>query len=398
MEYSDLYRPLWAEINLDHLNHNLSEIRQHIKLGTKICAVIKADGYGHGAVIIAKEIEKIGIEQLAVATLNEAIELRQHGCNMPLLILGYTPDKKASDVIRYGLKQTIYTKEQAKVFSEAATKESATVCLHIKIDTGMSRLGFQPDSKSVEEIVELATYPGLLIEGIYTHFATADETDKEKTVEQFKKYLWVIDELASSNCQIPVQHTANSAAIIDLPDTHLDMVRAGVMMYGLYPSEEVDHTEIKLKRVLALKTRVAHVKDILPGTGVSYGLLFQASKKTKIATLPVGYADGYTRMLGGKAEVVIHGHKVPVVGRICMDQCMIDVTGLDVQRGDEVVLYANMSKNGDTVDDVARKLGTINYEITCMISRRVPRVYLKDGKVIDIWDPLLHNGSANHLK
>ncbi len=389
MQPKMINRPLWAEIHLDHLEHNFKQIRSHIRSTTKICAVIKANGYGHGAVKLALELEKIGVDHLAVATLNEALELRKHGCKMPVLILGYTPDEKAEIVIDNNLKQTIYTKKQAKVFSKVAQKADKLVSLHVKIDTGMSRLGFQTTQESIEEIVELTNYPNINVEGIYTHYATADEPDKKEALLQFEKYRWVVDQIASKGCNIPLLHTANSAAIIDMPETHLDMVRAGIMMYGLYPSADVNHKDIQLKRVMSLKTRVAHVKEIMPGTGVSYGLTFRAAKKMKIATLPVGYADGYTRLLGGKAEVTVNGKKTPVIGRICMDQCMIDVTDIDVKQGDEVTLYALLPEMGDTVDDVARKLGTINYEITCMVSRRVPRVYLRDEKVIDTWDPLL---------
>ncbi|MDW7677769.1 MAG: alanine racemase [Bacillota bacterium] len=389
MQPDQVHRPLWAEIHLDHLTHNLMEIRNHIRSGTAICAVIKANGYGHGSLVLARELERIGVEHLAVATLNEAMELRQCGCQMPILVLGYTPVEKASLVIELEVKQTIYTLDQAKAFSAAAEGMEKSACLHLKIDTGMSRLGFQPTQQSVDEIVEMFGYPGLQIEGIYTHYATADEADKSETMKQLDKYHWMIKALDDRSCFFPVKHTANSAGIIDHPQTHFDMVRAGIMMYGLYPSEEMNHSSIRLKRVMSLKTRVAHVKEITPGTGVSYGLTFRAARPTFIATLPVGYADGYTRLLGGRAEVSINGNKVPVVGRICMDQCMVDVTGLDVKQGDEVILYALTPEKGDTVDDVARKLGTINYEITCMISRRVPRVYLRNEQVVEVWDPLL---------
>lgn len=389
MQPEMIHRPLWAEVHLDHLSHNIKQIRSGIEPTTKICAVIKADGYGHGAVRLAKELEEIGVDHLAVATLNEALELRKHKCAMPILILGYTPDEKAQIVIENNVKQTIYTKEQARVFSKEGKRTEKTACLHIKIDTGMSRLGFQPTEETTKEIIEITSYPNVFVEGIYTHYATADEADKKEALLQFEKFQWIIRRLASHNCDIPMLHTANSAAIIDLPQTHFNMVRAGIMMYGLYPSQDVNHQDIQLKRVMALKTRIAHVKEIMPGKGVSYGLTFRAAKKMKIATLPVGYADGYTRLLGGKAEVVVHGKKTPVIGRICMDQCMIDVTDIDAKQGDEVVLYALSPEVGDTVDDVARKLGTINYEITCMVSRRVPRVYIREGQVIDTWDPLL---------
>ncbi|MEN1759131.1 alanine racemase [Anoxynatronum sibiricum] len=389
MQPEQLHRPVWAEVYLDHLAHNLKQIRQHLSMGTPICGVIKANGYGHGAVMMARELERLGAAHLAVATLTEALELRNSGCEMPILILGYTPEDKAALVIRHRLKQTIYTLDQAKAFSQAAVAASQKVCLHLKIDTGMSRLGFQVNEQAANDIAELCQYPGIEVEGIFTHYAAADDADKSETLSQLAKYQWMMKALENRRCSIKMKHTANSAAIIDMPETHMDMVRAGIMIYGLYPSADVDHSRIKLKRLMALKTRVAHVKSIEPGTGVSYGLTYRPSDQAVIATLPVGYADGFARSLGGKAEVMIQGKKVPVVGRICMDQCMIDVTGLDVQRGDEVTLYAPTSDKGDTVDDVARKLGTINYEITCMVSRRVPRVYIRQGVAVAVWDPSL---------
>lgn len=382
-----LHRPVWAEIHLDNLKHNIFQVRSLMGAEKKLCAVIKANAYGHGAVRFALELESYGIDHLAVATLNEALELRKHGCTMPLLILGYTPSEKAPLVIDNDLKQTVYTLEQGKAFSKAAALKSKPVCLHIEIDTGMSRLGFQPTDQAIDEITEICILPFVNVEGLFTHFASADDSDKKEAMLQLEKYRWVTEKLSEKQCHIPVMHTANSAAIIDMPETHLDMVRAGIMIYGLYPSPEVNHKIIELKRVMALKARVAHVKEILPGTGVSYGYTYRASDATKVATLPVGYADGYIRMLGGKAEVMINGHKAPVIGRICMDQCMVDVTGIDVKQGDEACLYALIDEEGDTVDDVARKIGTINYEITCMVSCRVPRVYIKDGVVVDIWDP-----------
>lgn len=389
MQPEQLHRPVWAEIYLDHLAHNLNQIRQHLSPSIPICGVIKANGYGHGAVMMARELERLGAEHLAVATLTEAMELRNSGCQMPILILGYTPEEKAPLVIEKHFKQTIYTLEQARAFSQAAVSADQRVCLHLKIDTGMSRLGFQTTDEAADEIAELCQYPGLEVEGVFTHYAAADDADKSETHQQLAKFQWLVKALEERKCMIKLKHTANSAAIIDLPETHMDMVRAGIMLYGLYPSADVDHSRFKLKRLMALKTRVAHVKTIAAGTGVSYGLTYRPSNPAVIATLPVGYADGFARLLGGKAEVMIKGQKVPVVGRICMDQCMVDVTGLDVRRGDEVTLYALTSDKGDTVDDIARKLGTINYEITCMVSRRVPRVYIREGQTVAVWDPSL---------
>ncbi|RQD67406.1 MAG: alanine racemase [Tindallia sp. MSAO_Bac2] len=389
MKSESLLRPVWAEIYLDHLAHNIKEIRKSIPEKTILCCVIKANGYGHGSVEFARHLERFGVERFAVATLTEALELRKSGCHKPILILGYTPDEMVSYAIEEDLTLTVYTLEQARKISDESKRLNKKAVIHIKLDTGMSRLGFQPNTKSIEEINRIIEMPNLEIEGLYTHFAAADEADKKEARLQMTRYNGFCHDLEKRNISIPIKHMANSAAIIDLPETHLDMVRAGIMIYGLYPSEEVSHQEIHLKRVMALKARVAHVKEIEEGTGVSYGLTFRAPARMKIATLPVGYADGYTRMLGGKAEVTIQGTKCPVIGRICMDQCMVDVTGLDVHRGDEVTLYAVDKEEGDTVDDVARKLGTLNYEITCMVGRRVPRVYIEAGKTLKNRDDLL---------
>lgn len=389
MQSEQLKRPVWAEVYLDHLSHNIQEIRKNIPTETTICAVIKANGYGHGSVNMASHLERCGIDRFAVATLTEALELRHNGCEKPILILGYTPDELVQEAVEKELQLTTYTMDQAQIISQKAVDRKKEALIHIKLDTGMSRLGFQPTIQSLEEIKNITGLPNLVVEGIYTHFAAADDENKDETRRQINKFNEFCREMENRDIQIPMKHMANSAAIIDMPETHLDMVRAGIMMYGLYPSNEVNHGTFKLKRVMSLKTRIAHVKEIEEGTGVSYGLTFRASKKMKIATLPIGYADGYSRLLGEKAEVMVRGHKCPVVGRICMDQCMVDVTGLSVHRGEEVTLYATEDEYGDTVDDVARKLDTINYEITCMVSRRVPRLYIENGLVIQHRDDLL---------
>ena len=385
----DLRRPVWAEIHLDRLAHNFRQVKQQVGSEKEICAVVKANGYGHGAVIVARELEKEGVDRLAVATLNEGIELRSGGCRLPILVMGYTPDELASEMIRHGLIATIYTIQQGNAFSNMAQRMGQKCRVHIKVDSGMSRLGFQVTTESVDAIKKICQLPGVDVEGIFTHFAAADEKNKSETHRQLDRFMWLVEETRKTGCRIPIRHAANSAAIIDYPASHLDMVRPGIMLYGLYPSEEVDHEKVKLRRVMALKSRIAHLKTISPGTGVSYGLTYRATRETAIATLPVGYADGYTRMLGGKAEVSMNGRKAPVVGRICMDQCMVDVTGMDVSLNNEVTLYALETELGDTVDDVARKLSTNNYEIVCMIGRRVPRAYYNQGILEKVTDPLV---------
>ena len=383
-------RPVWAEINLDHLKHNIKEVRRVVKKETLVAAVIKADGYGHGASVITKTLLDNGADRIAVATLTEAIELRHCGyTDVPLMVLGYTPEEQADVVLNYNIIQTVYSMEQATVFADAATSQKKTMKIHLKIDTGMSRIGFDTSQKTVDDIIAIVNMPGLMVEGIFTHFAVADEMDKAFTYQQFERFESIVNEIEKCGYKIPIKHVSNSAAIIDMPDMNLDMVRAGIMLYGLYPSSDVSHEAVKLKQVMELKARVSHVKQLPANSGVSYGLLYKASEEKQIITLPIGYADGFTRMLTNKAEIIIKGKKIPIVGRICMDQCMADATGIEVSRGDEATLFSNDQGSGITVDDIAGKLNTINYEIVCMVGRRVPRVYMENNTLLHIRDCLL---------
>ncbi len=383
-------RPVWIEVNLDDLAHNMSEVRKAVKEGVLVTAVIKADGYGHGAVEIAEVLLNNGADRLAVATLSEAIELRRVYREVPILVMGYTPESCASEVVKNDIIQTVYSFEQAEGFSKAAQAIEKEAILHIKVDTGMSRLGFQPDITTVKAIKNISKLPKIKIEGIFTHFAVADEKDKAFTNQQYARLIELVEKLKGEGIEIPIRHCSNSAAIIDLQDYNLDMVRAGIMLYGLYPSGEVNRENVKLRQVMSLKAKIAHLKELEAGIGISYGLKHVTVDRTKIATLPIGYADGFTRMLSGKAEVIVKGKKVPVVGRICMDQCMIDVTGIDnLDRGDVVTLIGREGEEEISVDDVAAKLGTINYEIVGMMCKRIPRVYIRNGKVVKIKDYLL---------
>jgi alanine racemase len=382
-------RPVWAEINLDNLAHNMREVKRVVKDGTMITAVIKADGYGHGAVQIGKTLLENGADRFAVATLSEAIQLRKSYEDIPILILGYTPSESADIVIKNNIIQTIYTYDQAAIYSKKARQLNKEVKVHIKIDTGMSRLGMKPTKETVETIKKINKLPNMVVEGMFTHFAVADEVEKEFTYEQARKFKFICDEIEKEDINIPIKHVSNSAAIIDLPDLNYNMVRAGIMLYGLYPSDEVDKNRVNLKEVMSLKVKISHVKEVEAGIGISYGLIYKTDKPTKIATLPIGYADGYTRLLSGKAKVLVKDKKVPVVGRICMDQCMIDVTGIDVNRGDIVILFGSNGNNSISIDEVAKGVDTINYEIVCMISKRVPRVYVKNNQIVDICDYLL---------
>lgn len=378
-------RGAWAEIDLDALAHNMKEIRRLVREDALVTAVIKADGYGHGAKKIAQTLLDNGADRFAVAVLDEGIELRQAGFEVPVLILGFTDPERAEEVVKYNLDQTVYSWELAEALSKEAARQNKKAKIHIKVDTGMGRIGLQPNNESVNLIKKISELPNVILEGIFTHFAVADTADKRYTEEQYEKFNWIISELQKQNVEFNVRHCGNSATIIDLPDMHMDMVRAGIILYGLAPSNEVLLKKIDLRQVMSLKVRITHVKEIEAGQSVSYGRKFIASKKSKIASLPIGYADGYTRMLSGKAEALVKGKRVPVVGRICMDQCMIDITGIeDVKVGDEVVLFGRQGKDMIHIDELAEKLGTINYEIVCMISKRVPRVYIKGGKIVDI--------------
>ncbi len=382
-------RPVWAEINLDNLAHNMREVRRVTRPESKVTAVIKADGYGHGAAVIGKTLLENGADRFAVATLSEAIQLRKSYPDTEILILGFTPVELADRVVDNNLIQTLYSLDTASEFGKIAEGRGTRVKIHIKLDTGMSRIGMQTTAETVDEILEISKLPGVELEGMYTHFAAADETDKTFTHQQAAKYQWVVDELAKRNVSFAVKHVSNSAGIIDLPEYNHDMVRAGIMLYGLYPSDDVNQKAVDLKEVMTLKARISHVKELEPGRGVSYGLKYVTDAKEKIATLPIGYADGYTRMLTDKSNVLVQGKRVPVVGRICMDQCMINVTGMDVSAGDTVTLFGGDEPDKIWINEVAAWLGTINYEIVCMIDKRVPRVYTKNGVICQVRDYIL---------
>jgi len=378
-------RSVWAEISLDNLAHNMREIRRLTDKNAMVTAVIKADGYGHGAKYIVETLLENGADRFAVAVLDEALDLRSFGVKEPILIMGYTQPEKAKEIVENDIEQAVYTYEVAKAISDESVRQNKKAKIHIKIDTGMGRIGLRPEEKVVDFAKEISKLPNIIIEGIFTHFAIADDADKDYTYKQFERFNWTINKLKEIGIKINIKHCANSATIIDLPDMHLDMVRAGIILYGLAPSFDVMLDRIDLKQVMSLKARISHVKEIEADESVSYGRKYIAAKKSKIASLPLGYADGYTRMLSGKAEALVKGLRVPIAGRICMDQCMIDVTGIDdVNVGDEVVLFGEQMGAFISIDELAEKLGTINYEIVCMISKRVPRVYTKNGKAVNI--------------
>jgi alanine racemase len=383
------HRPVWEEVNLDNLAYNMKNIRARVK-SKEIFAVVKADAYGHGAVEVAPVLLENGATRLAVAILTEGVELRKAGIACPIMILGYTPETLFGDILEYDLEPTLFSYEYAEKLSKAAAAAGKTVKIHIKVDTGMGRIGFLPNEESVDEAVKLSKLANLEVEGLFSHFSTADELNKEYSNYQYKNYNWFLDKLVENGVKINIRDIDNSAAIMDLPETNLEGARPGIILYGYYPSDEVDKKVLDIKPVMTLKACILHIKTLEEGQFIGYGRKFKTERKSVIGTLGIGYADGYTRMLSKKAKVIINGKFAPVVGNICMDQCMLDLTDVgDVKVGDDVILMGTDGNLKFDVDDIAPLLGTINYEVLCMIGRRVPRVYTKGGKVVKVKDLLL---------
>ena len=332
-----------------------------------------------------------GVTQLAVSKLDEAIQIRKMGIGVPILIFGYTDPSRAEEIIMNDVTQAVFSQEMARVLSRAAVKLCRNAKIHVKLDTGMARVGFVPGQGALQSILEIGKLPGLMIEGLFTHFASADETERDYTVMQFERYMDVCRQLGRLGLHIPLRHVCNSAGIMQYPQMHLDMVRPGIILYGLYPSRQVDREKISLRPAMTLKASVILVKDVEQGACVSYGRTFRTSRPSRIATIPIGYADGYTRLLSNKGRMLVNGEYAPVVGRICMDQCMIDVTDLkrEVRVGDEVVIFGSRNGACISVDEVADDIGTISYEMVCIIGKRIPRVYLKGGRISSVLNYLI---------
>lgn len=365
-------RPVWAEIDLDAIAHNVRQIKTKVKPGAQFCAVVKADAYGHGAIAVARTVLNHGADRLAVAILNEALELRKAGFTVPILIIGYTPPGQAGLVVDNDIAQTVFSMEAAQALSGAAMAVGKKAKVHLKIDTGMGRIGVKP-SDAGKFAAAVAALPGLEIEGAFSHFATADCKDKGYAWEQFARFKEALAFIDAKGIKVPIRHIANSAASLEMPETHLDMVRPGIILYGLWPSDEVER-EVELRPAMKFKAQVSYVKDLSAGRSISYGRTYYTHTDSRIATIPVGYADGWTRLLAGKASVVINGRRAPLVGRICMDQCMADVTHIPaVKPGDEVLLFGGEDL---PAEEIAGHLGTINYEVVCMVGKRVPRRYI----------------------
>ncbi len=381
----------WAEINLDNIAHNVQEIRRITNRKSEIMGVVKADGYGHGVMEVTKTLLNNGVSRLAVSMLDEAIQLRKNGVGVPILILSYTDPIRAEEIVRNDVTQAVFSHELAKALSDAAVKLNKEAKIHIKIDTGMTRVGFMPGYSAVKNVEEISKLPGIVIEGLFTHFASADEQDKAYTYMQYERFMSVCSELGRIGIHIPIKHAANSAGVIEFPEMHLDMVRPGIILYGMYPSDEVDKSKIDLRPAMTLKANIVLVKDVEENTCISYGRIYTTKRKSKIATIPIGYADGYSRLLSNKGKVLVNGEFAPVIGRVCMDQCMIDVTDLksEVKVGDEVVLFGRQGDAEIKADDIAASMGTINYEVVCLIGKRVPRVYMQGGRISDVLNYLI---------
>lgn len=371
-----LEQPVWAEVDLGALSHNVREIK---KLAGRagVMAVVKANAYGHGAAEVSKAALSSGASRLGVARVSEGTELRKAGISAPILVLGYTPPGVLGNIVEYGLEQTVFERDYALMVSEQGVRSGVRIPVHIKVDTGMGRIGVVAGTEpAVKAVKEIASLPGLDPVGIFTHFASADSADKVFTLRQWKSFIEIVDRLRREGLEFPLRHCANSAAILDFQESFLDLVRPGIIIYGLYPSVEVDLSKIEIRPVMSFKTRVAQVKEVPPGFSVSYGCTYTTKDKTVIATLPVGYADGYSRLLSSRGQVLVRGMRAPVVGRVCMDQCMIDVGGIHgAAPGDEVVLFGSQGGEVLPVEEIAGWMGTINYEVVCLVGARVPRIY-----------------------
>lgn len=370
-----------ADIDLDAVLYNMESMHKKLKPGTKIAAVVKADGYGHGAVEISRVLENLPyLWGYAVATSNEAMQLVEAGRKKPIIILGLSFPEQFEEIVENDLRPAVCTYETAQALSDIAAEKNKVCRIHIKVDTGMSRIGFQVTPESADMVARISKLPNIMIEGIFTHFARADESSKAPAYEQFKQFEKMIAMVEEKGVQIPLKHCSNSAGIVEIPECNMDMVRAGITLYGLWPSEEVDKAKISLKPVMSLRSRVAYVKELLPGRQISYGGTFTVKKKMTVATVPVGYGDGYARGLSNKGWVLIKGQKAPICGRVCMDQCMVDVTDIPgVKIGDTVTLLGKDADEEITMEQLGELSGRFNYEFACLITPRVPRIYHKNN-------------------
>ena len=371
-----IYRPTWVDIDMQAARHNFQTVRQLVGEQVKICAIVKANGYGHGSIELSKLYVAEGVDFLAVATIDGALKLRNAGIEVPILVLGWTPTEAYQAAVENDVRLTMYDLQEIKKLNEAAASKGKKALVHLKIDTGMTRLGFMATEENLEQIAQALALPNIEIEGIFSHFSKADEKSKDYAYKQlaiFKDFVARLEE--KTGYHIPIKHMANSAAIIDLPEAHLDMVRPGIVLCGLQPSSEMLNTA-DLQPVLSWKAKVSRVQQVPAGTLIGYGGTYQAEKTMTVATIPVGYADGYNRLLSNKGYVLYQGKKLPIVGRVCMDQFMVDASSAaNLQAGDEVILIGSQGEQSLTVTEMAEMLQTIDHEIICAIAARVPRIY-----------------------
>ena len=379
------YNRVYAKIDLDAAAYNMEQMKKRIGSGARLIAVIKTDGYGHGAVPLARMFEETDyVWGYAVASLDEGVVLRKHGIKKPILVLGCIFPDQYEEMIRYEIRATIYMEDMAREMADTARRAGKKAFFHIKVDTGMGRIGFPVSEESADIIERISRMPDVVTEGMYTHFAKADETDKSYTLEQHRKFMWMKEQMEKRGVEIPYYDCDNSAGIIDFPDMKHDLARAGISMYGLYPSDEVDQNAVDLKPVLSLISHVTFVKTVEPGTAISYGGTFVADKTMRVATIPVGYGDGYPRSLSNKGFVLIHGKRARILGRVCMDQFMVDVTDIPgVKFLDRVILAGEDGNDRITVDELAGLSGRFNYEFVCCLGKRIPRVYTLGGRIAE---------------
>ena len=378
------YNRVYAKIDLDAAAYNMEQMKNRIGGGARLIAVVKTDAYGHGAVPLAEVFEKLDyVWGYAVATLDEGIVLRKHGIKKPILVLGCVFPDQYDDMVRNEIRAAVYMEEMAGKIAEAAERAGKKAYIHIKVDTGMGRIGFPVTEESADIIERISRMENIEVEGMFTHFAKADERDKTYTYEQHRKFMWMKVQMEKRNVVIPYYDCDNSAGIIDFPDMKHDLARAGISTYGMHPSVEVNRDAVDLKPVLSLVSHVIFVKTVEPGTSISYGGTFVASKQMRVATIPVGYGDGYPRSLSNKGCVLIHGKRARILGRVCMDQFMVDVTDIpEVQFMDQAVLIGEDQDDRITVEELAELSGRFNYEFVCCLGKRIPRVYTSGGQIV----------------
>ncbi|WP_059172878.1 alanine racemase [Bacillus sp. FJAT-27445] len=374
------FRDTWAEVSLDHIKSNLGQFQQFIEKKVKLMAVVKADGYGHGAVRIAQTAISAGADYLAVAILDEALELRKAGIGHPILVLGYTPERSIRAAIQHRIALTVFSEEMLMQIISQSRSLNKTAAIHLKIDTGMSRLGLTSTKEAVEVAIKANAAKEVKLEGVFTHFANADNSCSPYTLLQFAKFRDVLESIESAGISIPLRHCCNSAATMNFPEMHLDMVRIGIAMYGLYPDSSLKDHPIRLQPAMSFKTKISAVKKVSPYQPASYGCTWEMPHETMLATLPVGYADGFSRLLSNRGRVLIKGHFAPIAGRICMDQTIIDVTGVGhCKIGDTVTLFGQDGIGFQSAEELSDLIGSIPYEVVCSIGKRVPREYMESS-------------------